>query len=195
MQSVDYEDGYEHGYEHEHEHEDGCEDGCEIDVQVDEQFAGAVDEASLEAVAAAVLQRSDVTSAALAIVITDDATVQTLNRDYRGVDAPTDVLSFASQEDEVADAAEGGDLPPELAALLARSLGDVIIAYPYAAHQAQQFGVTPAAELCLLTAHGVLHLLGYDHATPEEEAAMWAIQEEVLAGFGLHGLSHRRYEE
>ena len=168
----------------------------EIEVQVDEQFAGAVDESSLEAIAAAVLQRSGVTSAALAIVITDDATVQALNRDYRGVDAATDVLSFASQEeDETEEAAQRGDLPPELAALLARSLGDVIIAYPYAAHQAQQFGVTSAAELCLLTAHGVLHLLGYDHATPEDEAAMWAIQEEVLAGFGLQGLSQRRYEE
>lgn len=168
----------------------------EIEVQVDEPFADSVDVASLEAVAAAVLQRNGVISAALAIVITDDATVQTLNCDYRGVDTPTDVLSFASQDDdETADAGELGELPPELAALLARSLGDVIIAYPYAAHQAHRFGVTPAAELCLLVAHGVLHLLGYDHATPEEEAAMWMIQEEVLAGFGQQGLSHRHYEE
>ncbi len=168
-------------------------------MQVDEKFADAVDGTLLEAVAMAVLQRNGVTSAALAIVITDDATVQSLNRDYRGVDAPTDVLSFASQDDdEMADAVEHSavsqNLPPELAALLAHSLGDVIIAYPYAVHQAHHFGVTPAAELCLLVAHGVLHLLGYDHATPEEEAAMWLIQEEVLAGFGQQGLSHRRYE-
>jgi probable rRNA maturation factor len=191
MQSV------ENGYENENGFENGY--GYEIDVQVDDQFADAVDEALLEAVAMAVLQRNGVTSAALAIVITDDATVQSLNRDYRGVDAPTDVLSFASQDDdEMADAFEHSavsqNLPPELAALLAHSLGDVIIAYPYAVHQAHHFGVTPAAELCLLVAHGVLHLLGYDHATPEEEAAMWLIQEEVLAGFGQQGLSHRRYE-
>jgi probable rRNA maturation factor len=162
----------------------------DIDVQVDEEFGHEVDESMIQRVAAEVLQRVGVASASFALVITDDDAVQELNRTYRGVDAPTDVLSFASH-----DAPIGDDLPPELAALLDCSLGDVIISLPYATRQAARFGVSTSGEICLLVAHGVLHLLGYDHHTPEDEAAMWAIQEEVLAGLGLTGLSFRRYED
>jgi probable rRNA maturation factor len=90
---------------------------------------------------------------------------------------------------------EGNELalPPELAAELERYLGDIIIAYPYTIHQAAHFGSTPAAELRLMVVHGVLHLLGDDHDTPEAEARMWARQEAVLAQFGDQGLSQRRY--
>ena len=74
-------------------------------------------------------------------------------------------------------------------------LGDIVIAYPYAARQAVRFGNSTAAEVRLLTVHGVLHLLGYDHATPAEEAAMWAIQEQVLAAFGDAALARRAYDD
>ena len=63
-----------------------------------------------------------------------------------------------------------------------------------AARQAERFGNSFAAELRLLTVHGVLHLLGYDHATLEEEAEMWALQEEILAPFGDRGLSQRDHD-
>ena len=122
-------------------------------------------------------------------MVTSDEAVQQLNRDYRGVDAPTDVLSFAAQESS--DEEPELVLPPEVAAELAAYLGDIVIAYPYAARQAARFGNSVAAELRLLTVHGVLHLLGYDHATPAEEAAMWAIQEQVLAAFGDAALARR----
>ncbi len=162
----------------------------EIDVQVDEGFIQQVDEATLQQVAEATLRRVGVASAALALVVTDDGVVQELNCTYRGVDAPTDVLSFAAHDAPVA-----GDLPPELAELLDRSLGDVVISLPYAARQAARFGVSTRAEICLLVAHGVLHLLGYDHDTAENEAEMWALQEEILAGLGVTGLSFRQYED
>ena len=164
-----------------------------ITIQVDEAFFELVDEANLTHVLAHLLQHLARPTAALTLVVTDDAAVQELNRDYRGVDAPTDVLSFAAQESAPSAPALAG-LPPELAEELSNYLGDIIIAYPYAARQAAHYQNSVAAELRLLAVHGVLHLLGYDHATAEEEAAMWALQSAVLAPFGDAHLSQRTYD-
>jgi probable rRNA maturation factor len=163
----------------------------DIEIQVDELYAALVDEENLRAAAVATLEDNAIDDAELTIVITSDEAVQQLNRDYRGVDAPTDVLSFAAQEGEEAETLS---LPPELAAEMDRYLGDIIIAYPYTVQQAAHFGNSPAAELRLMVVHGVLHLLGDDHDTPEAEAEMWARQERVLAHFGDQGLSQRHYE-
>ena len=100
-----------------------------------------------------------------------------LNLEYRGIDAPTDVLSFSAQED-LDEPGAAFVTAPEAEAYL----GDIIISFPMAASQAETAGHSVANELCLLAVHGVLHLLGYDHATAEEEAAMWAVQDAVLAG-------------
>jgi probable rRNA maturation factor len=163
----------------------------DIAVQIDDEYADQVDEENLRAAAIATLQASRVEDAELSIVVTSDEEVQRLNRDYRGIDAPTDVLSFAAQEgDDEPDL----DLPPEVATELDRYLGDIIIAYPYTMQQAAHFGSAPASELRLMVVHGVLHLLGNDHDTPEAEAEMWARQEAVLAQFGDQGLSQRRYD-
>jgi probable rRNA maturation factor len=109
----------------------------------------------------------------LALVLTDDDSIQALNRDFLGVDAPTDVLSFAAQED-------GG---PFVTGPDAESyLGDVIVSYPRAVEQAKEEGHNTEQELNLLIVHGVLHLLGYDHARDEEQAVMWARQEAILRG-------------
>lgn len=155
-----------------------------IDLQIDDAFAEQVDAAALERVALATLAQVGAASAALTVVVTDDEAVQTLNRDYRGVDAPTDVLSFATH----GDAGNGEDamlaIPPELAAELAAYLGDIVIAAPYAERQAAHYGNSLIDELRLLTVHGVLHLLGYDHATPEDDDAMWALQSAVLEATG-----------
>ena len=70
-----------------------------------------------------------------------------------------------------------------------------MIAYPYAARQAERFGNSVRAELRLLAVHGTLHLLGHDHATQAEEDAMWAIQEAILAPLGDAAVARRRYEE
>ena len=99
----------------------------EIEVQVDEEFADLVDEQNMIAAAAEVLRQAGKSSAALTIAITDDDYVRQLNREYRGIDAPTDVLSFGSEPDEPASETVGAPqalaLPPELAAELENYLG------------------------------------------------------------------------
>ena len=163
----------------------------DIEVQIEDDYVALVDGENLRAVAVAALLANGVDDAEMSIVVTSDSAVQQLNRDYRGVDAPTDVLSFSAQEgEEMLDLA----MPPELAAELDGYLGDIVIAYPYTMQQATHFGSTPAAELRLMVVHGVLHLLGDDHDTPEAEAEMWARQDSVLAQFGDQGLSQRYYE-
>ena len=113
----------------------------------------------------------------LTIVQTDDAGMRRLNRDYRGNDAPTDVLSFPAHE-----------LDPETGA---HYLGDVVIAIPRAAEQAREAGHSLEDEAQLLVVHGVLHLLGHDHAEPGEKGLMWAAQAEALRQLGLGAISIR----
>jgi len=115
-------------------------------------------------------------------VLTDDAEIQALNRQFRGIDAPTDVLSFAMQDESPED--QGFVVAPEQDAETRAYLGDVIVSYPRAAAQAAEQGHSVLAELRLLVVHGVLHLLGYDHATPQDQARMWAIQDVVLERLG-----------
>lgn len=110
----------------------------------------------------------------LTIVLTDDEQLQDLNRDYRDVDAPTDVLSFPASE---ADPETGR-----------RYLGDILISVQRAEEQAAAASHPLEAELQLLVVHGVLHLLGHDHAAEEEKSRMWAAQSEVLASLGLSGI-------
>ena len=113
----------------------------------------------------------------LSIVLADDARLHELNRDYLGVDAPTDVLSFpASETDPETDS---------------RYIGDIIISVPYAAKGAAKAGHPLEAELQLLVVHGVLHLLGHDHAKPREKAKMWKAQAEILASLGLGDIQVR----
>lgn len=165
-----------------------------VDIEIDDDYGSLVNTEDLAAAVGATLRGQGVSAGQVTIVITDDEEVRRLNLDYRGIDAATDVLSFAAQEEFEPDAPPLV-LPPELAAELAGYLGDIVIAYPYAVRQAAHYGASPAAELRLLAVHGTLHLLGFDHDTPEGEAAMWAAQESVLAEFGDRGLSLRRYDE
>jgi probable rRNA maturation factor len=164
----------------------------QIDVELDDEFLGHLDAAQIVSAVETALRVGGKPAGAVTVAIVNDEAIHQLNREYRGVDAPTDVLSFASHGDE--PPAQPFVVPPELAAELADYLGDIIIAYPYAERQAARFQNSVAAELRLLAIHGTLHLLGYDHATPQAEAAMWALQDAALATFGDHGLSHRVYD-
>lgn len=127
--------------------------------------------------------------AEMTLVITDDAEVQELNRNYRDVDATTDVLAFAFEE-EVDEGQDAFVLPTQSR----RYLGDVIISLPQARRQAEAGGHALASELCLLTVHGTLHLLGYDHAEAEEKARMWALQREALEKLGCAEAAPREEE-
>jgi probable rRNA maturation factor len=111
------------------------------------------------------------------IVLTDDAQLQQLNRDYLGIDAPTDVLSFPASETD-----------PETGASY---LGDILISIPRAEAQAHAADHPLEAEVQLLVVHGILHLLGHDHATPEEKSKMWKAQAEILESLGLAGIEIR----
>jgi probable rRNA maturation factor len=121
--------------------------------------------------------------ASLCVVITDDAEVQALNRQFRDIDAPTDVLSFGMQE-TAKEPDDGFVVAPEQEEEAATYLGDLIIAYPRVVAQASEHGHSTEQELRLLVVHGVLHLLGHDHATAQDEAHMWALQDEILERLG-----------
>lgn len=110
---------------------------------------------------------------ALTLVVTDDEHVRDLNRQFRKVDAATDILSFPA--DPLPEEVE--DEPPYL--------GDLIIAYPYTVHQAEETGYALDDELVLLAIHGTLHLLGYDHADTETQDEMWAAQADALTAMGV----------
>jgi probable rRNA maturation factor len=165
----------------------------EIVIEVDDDLPEDIDATALRAAVTATLSALAVDTADVTVVLTTDAEVRTLNAHYRGVDAPTDVLSFAARETQ--PDAPAIVLPAEVAAELDRYLGDLVIAYPYSARQAAQYGNSVTAELQLLAVHGTLHLLGYDHQDAAAEAAMWAQQEQVLAQFGHGALARRVYAD
>lgn len=127
-------------------------------------------------VRAAVIRTLDVLggleNAEVSVVLTNDEAVHALNREYRGVDRPTDVLSFSQRE--------GEDANPDDPVL-----GDIVISLDRVAAQAADYGHSFERELGFLTVHGVLHLLGWDHELPDEEKRMMAKTEEILGGIGL----------
>lgn len=162
----------------------------EIDIEVQEAFVAAVDKDGLRQAVEATLRYAELDHGGVAVIITDDEDVRAYNKQYRGVDSATDVLSFVAYEAE-----ELAALPPDLAAEMAASLGDLLIAYPFTAAQAQRYHNSIDAELRLLVVHGTLHLLGYDHDTPERQEAMWAAQAAILGSLGDHSTQwEREYE-
>ncbi len=115
------------------------------------------------------------TDAEISVTLTDDEGIRTLNRSYRKIDRPTDVLSFPQYE-----AGEAGSAPCPVV------LGDIVISAERASAQAEAFGHSLSREVAFLTVHSTLHLLGYDHETSaKEEADMFARQEAVLEKTGL----------
>ena len=126
----------------------------------------------LEGAARLTLDLSGAPDADLTLVLTGDAEIQALNRDFLGKDAPTDVLSFSAGEEADPETGRG-------------YLGDVVISLPRAVEQAAAGGHAVEAEVQLLVVHGVLHLLGHDHAETEQKARMWAAQTEVLEHLGI----------
>jgi probable rRNA maturation factor len=134
------------------------------------------------AVKAALKHQTGSAKADLTIVLTDNRRLRQLNRDYLGIDAPTDVLSFPASEPD------GSEIDPETGSSY---LGDILISIPYARQGAKQAGNSLEAEVQLLVVHGVLHLLGHDHGTPKEKAKMWKAQREILEALGLGAVQIR----
>jgi probable rRNA maturation factor len=117
---------------------------------------------------------SFVKNAEVSLVLCGDATIHKLNKRWRGHDKPTDVLSFPQLEGEKVPQPKGAPL----------GLGDVVISLPTAKRQAKESDKALAEELALLWVHGLLHLLGYDHATQAEEKRMFGLQERILGPQG-----------
>ena len=123
--------------------------------------------------------------AEVSILLTDDEGIQTLNTDFRGIDAPTDVLSFPANElsDPIGQALEGEGFEPEMqgGSLV---LGDIAISVPRARVQAEEYGHSIEREMAFLAAHGTLHLMGYDHISLEDDR-MRDKQREIMEALHL----------
>lgn len=144
-------------------------------IHIELRFPLPLEPALLETAARLTLEsQSALAESDLTVALTDDDQLHDLNLDFRETDAPTDVLAFPASEPD-----------PETGVLY---LGDVIISVERAREQAEARGHSLEAELQLLVVHGVLHLLGHDHALPGEKDRMWSAQAEILARLGLAGI-------
>ncbi len=104
----------------------------------------------------------------ISVTFVRSASIHKINRDYRGIDRPTDVISFAINDSP--DLIDDGE----------KDLGDLFININYARRQAKEYGHSLKREVCFLFTHGLLHCLGYDHMKPEDEKVMFALQEKIL---------------
>lgn len=157
-----------------------------MDLTVYDETASQVSAAQLTLVkdllqyAAQKLQLKDNTE--MSVTITTNPAIKKLNKQYRGVDRATDVLSFAAEE-------SGDETPivmdPELAAELPANLGDLFVSIDKVAEQAKFLGHSTDRELGFLVVHGFLHLNGYDHEQPADEQRMFALQRAILDDYGL----------
>jgi probable rRNA maturation factor len=148
--------------------------GTSVQVQIEKALDAQVSPDWLISAAQATLEAEGHSGGRVTLVVTDDETLRGLNQTYLGINAPTDVLSFGGETPDFVS-------PPDTEGYL----GDVVIAYPRAEAQASAARHPIRAELALLVVHGVLHLLGYDHVAPDDKAAMWKRQAEVLSQLGL----------
>ena len=147
----------------------------QLSIRIEKPFVGLVSKQWLRRAVRLTLVHTGVSSPVeLGLVIAGDETVHELNRIYRNVDRTTDVIAFALSERGAK--AEPFVTPPDSVI----HLGEVIISYPQAKRQAEEQCHPLESELALLVAHGVLHLLGYDHELPEQEQRMRAMESKVL---------------
>ena len=107
------------------------------------------------------------------VIIVDNEKIHEINKEYRGIDRPTDVISFALEDDKSFNRSD------------IRILGDIYISIDKVKSQSEEYGHSIKRELFFLAIHGLLHLLGYDHMKEEDEKVMFAKQEEVLSRYGI----------
>jgi probable rRNA maturation factor len=142
-----------------------------MEIDIDNRTPAPIDEARwAEAMATFMKGMALGDDTGVSISFVDDAEMQTLNKQYRQIDAPTDVLSFSHEEGEPMPTVPG----------MPRYLGDVILSVDTIARQAAGVGHSPDQETAILLAHGLLHLLGYDHAEDDEAKVMFGKQDELV---------------
>ena len=107
------------------------------------------------------------------VIIVDNDSIHKINKEYRGIDRPTDVITFALEDNKQINM-------PEV-----RVLGDIYISYDKVISQAKEYNHSIKREICFLAVHGLLHLLGYDHMKKEDEIKMFSLQKELLEDYGI----------
>ena len=142
-------------------------DGLPIDEELAAEIRRAVEKVG---------ELYDAADAEVSITLTDDAHIHALNREYRAVDRPTDVISFALNESEEPEIAGGPAIDV---------LGDIVLSVERAKAQAAEYGHSLRREIVFLTVHGMLHLLGYDHVEEAERQEMEKEQRHVMAALGV----------
>ena len=120
-----------------------------------------------------VCEDEKLTNVVFNVIIVDNEKIHEINKEYRGIDRPTDVISFALEDDKTFNRSD------------IRILGDIYISIDKVRSQSAEYGHSFKRELYFLAVHGLLHLLGYDHMTKEDEKVMFAKQEEVLSRYGI----------
>lgn len=146
-------------------------------IEINNESGVAVDELAVQRLATFVLDELHVhRDAELAIVFVDEGAMEQLHVQWMDEPGPTDVLSFPM--DELRPGTDDEPTPPGL-------LGDIVVCPQVAITQAEAAGHSALEEIQLLTCHGLLHLLGFDHAEPEEEREMFGLQRDLLVGFAL----------
>ncbi len=146
---------------------DMADPGIQIEIEYEAAPRGA--EQAVSCAVKAVLEAEGAAGRYPCVILTDDETIHRCNRDFRGVDRPTDVLSFPADEGEALLT------PPD------GFLGDIMISVPTAGRQAESLGHSTVREIAFLTVHGMLHLLGYDHIAAEDEELMLSRQRVIMA--------------
>lgn len=155
----------------------------EVEKETSEQFDFSVSETAKLIGEAVLAMEKCPYEAQVNLLLTDNAGIQEYNRDYRQIDAPTDVLSFPNLEyEEISDfeaaaSSEADCFDPESGELV---LGDIIISIDRVISQAEEYGHSKKREFAFLVAHSMLHLCGYDHMEPEEAEQMESKQRQVL---------------
>ena len=144
-----------------------------MDYQINNEYGYQEDYSYLDEVIKRTLEKEEALNSIFSIIFIDNEQIRKINATYRGIDRETDVISFAFE-----------DVKDDFS-LTKRVLGDIYISIPKMQEQAKSYGHSEKRELAFLTVHGLLHLLGYDHQTPEEEEKMFGLQKEILDEEGI----------
>jgi len=160
-----------------------------VSIEIANESGVSVDDSSIVAAARFALDRMGVSPMAeLSVLLVELEVMATLHEQWMDLEGPTDVMAFPMDELESARRPDAADAGPAL-------LGDIVLCPAFAKDQARTAGHSLLAELHLLTVHGVLHLLGYDHAEPAEEREMFALQKRILADFTAESAAAKRRAE
>lgn len=141
-----------------------------IDYEINNEYGYDEDYSYLDGVIKSTLKHEKVKNAVFSIIFVSEDEIHEINRDYRGIDRVTDVISFAFEDNQ------------DVVYNDIRVLGDIYICIPRMKEQAINYGHSEKRELAFLTVHGLLHLLGYDHQNKDDEEKMFGLQELILNG-------------